>query len=66
VDAKLRPVVISVAGIFPSDVEALSNSSNSGSASEKSPSQPVDEADSGYDQKDRRGLDQLITTTSED
>ena len=62
-DAKLRPVVVAMSNIFPqADGEEPSETEQKTEKSKKSNKK----SDSGYVQKDRRNLDQLITTTSED
>ncbi len=69
-DAKLKPLVVSVAEMFPSELGALTNSTTSQNDTPdpktNQSSAKEEETDSGYDQNDRRGLDQLITTTSEE
>ncbi len=63
--AKLRPVVIAISNIFPQgDSDTRSKSEQKTKQTSKKPD-PT-KSDPGYDQKDRRNLDQLITTTSED
>jgi len=70
-DAKLRPIVVGVASIFPDrigefnapafqDREAPEERRSSVDESKS------DESDDGYGRNDRQSLDQLITTTSED
>ncbi len=64
-DAKLRPVVIAMANIFPqADGETRSKPEQKSQKTDKKSDSP--KSDSGYKQKDRRNLDRLIINSSED
>jgi membrane protein required for colicin V production len=68
-DSRLQPIITGVASIFPTDINALATSSDAPSSRGKEPEAKKDESaqsDDGYGQQDRRGLDQLITTPTDD
>jgi len=69
-NSRLRPVITGVANLLPQDVGALSTSSETGSAPRGEPAEAntpdADKSEEGYAQKERRGLDQLITTTTDE
>ncbi len=70
-DATFLPVIKTVASIFPSDV-GVSSSENASQAAKNAdvpkPKPNADESpsDQGYQRNERKQLDQLIVTTSED
>lgn len=69
-NSRLRPVILAVAGIFPQDMDAISTSSQTRKST--APDPPTDQAtaddenDEGYKPEDRRSIDQLITTTTDE
>jgi hypothetical protein len=72
-NARLKPIIVAVASIFPQDISALITSSQNRSETdsrqlepETDPSTNDNKSNKGYGQTDRLGLDQLITTTNED
>ncbi len=69
-NSRLRPIILAVASIFPEDMNAITTSSQSRRPTDSDPpandSSSADENDEGYEPKDRRGLDQLITTTTDE
>ena len=64
-DARLRPVVASVANMFPENIGGFSTPVFAQPPSEDT-SRADENEDGGYARQERQNLDQLITTTSED
>ncbi len=65
-NARLRPLVTAVAGIFPQGETNTARSDKDSKKSDKPSSSSSNDTESGYGQTDRSNLDELITTTSED
>ena len=59
-DSRLKGVIQTVAGMFPQNIDSIAAPASSGGNDAQA------DDDSGYAQSERRGLDQLITTTTED
>ncbi|TDI64546.1 MAG: CvpA family protein [Alphaproteobacteria bacterium] len=69
-NSRLRPVILAVASIFPQDMGAIATSSQTRKSTAPDPpadqATAADEKDEGYKPEDRRSIDQLITTTTDE
>ena len=70
-DARLRPIVVGVAKIFPDRIGEFSAPAFQDGTETSNRREPIEEDrteenEDGYGRNDRQSLDQLITTTSED
>ena len=67
-NSRLKPLIVGVGNLFPQDIDSLATSSETLSTRQerKAPDSRDADDDDGYAQKDRQGLDQLITTTTDD
>jgi len=63
-NAKLRPIVVAMSNIFPQEDTAPRSQTTNDTKKTKTPDRV--KKDTGYNQQERRNLDQLITTTSEE
>lgn len=72
-NARLKPLVVAAASLFPEDINALATSSRGRERPapqrprpESKASTSERESDKGYGRTDRLGLDQLVTTTDDE
>jgi membrane protein required for colicin V production len=65
-NSRLKPIIVGVGNLFPTDVNALTTSSETRSSTKNEDDSKKSEAKKDDEDYDRRGLEQLITTTSDD